>query len=383
MQERTIKMKYPIKVIYVYGGIMGYGGIEKFIIENYRRFDSKKIQVDFIVHGFEKGIFDDEIILNDSKIFQVPIKSKNPLGNYVQLKKIFEREEYCVVHSHMDAMNGLVLKIASDSGIPIRISHSHSIDHLTKNIFKRSINNFTKTKIRKYSTHFLACSKEAGIWLYGKESWQDNKVKIIPNAINIKKYTFNTLDRVQTKKHYRLDDELVVGHVGNFTNPKNHEFLLEVFKEICYIHSNSKLILVGEGPLKEKIENKISELKLKNKVIFTGNSSNIPSLLSTMDIFIFPSLFEGLGISLIEAQANGLPCLVSSTVPNEVGVTDLVYFENLNKTPQKWAKKAIEIYLSSTERSEHYTQLTEAGYNIDISSKNLEKYYLDLVKGIK
>lgn len=370
----------PIKVLYVYGGIMAHGGIETFMMNNFREMDSDKVHIDFVVHGNGMGIYDQEILEQGSKIYHVPIRSKNPLGNYKEIKNILLNNDYLIVHSHMDAMNSWVLKIAEQCGVPIRISHSHNTDHLTNNKFKYALNEYAKSNIARHATHLMACSESAGRWLYGEKTVKNNEVTIVPNAISTEKYKFHLKHRTNIRREFNLKEkDIVIGHIGRFDYQKNHAMILDIFKEIVVNYPDAKLLLVGVGHLKSKIMSKIRDLNLTNNVIFTGNRNDVPALLSAMDLFLFPSLFEGLGIVLIEAQANGLPCLVSTTVPKEVEITNLVTYENLDEHPADWAKKALDIIDETNRNLDTSQQVKNAGYDINASAKKLEEYYYSLM----
>lgn len=295
-----------IRVLYVNGGLMDRGGISMHMMNYYRHLDKSRIQIDFVVHGFEKGIFDDEIYSLGGKIYNIPLKSKDYFGNIKALKEIFDTGKYKIVHSHMDAMNMVVLKIAKKCGIPIRIAHSHNTQHLTNNKIKFAINEYARLNISKYATHFFACSEKAGRWLFGDKAVNNGKVTVIYNAIELEEFTFKQLKRDFLRDALDLKNNFVIGHIGRFDYQKNHLFLLDVFNETLKLTENVKLLLIGDGHLRDEIITKIKKLGIEDKVIMMGVRSDINDLLNVFDVFILPSVFEGLGTVVIEAQANGL-----------------------------------------------------------------------------
>lgn len=244
----------PIRILYVIGGIMGRGGIESYTMNYYRNIDKTKVQIDFVVHGYGKGVYDDEIIANGGKIYHVPVKTKDYFGNIKGLKKIFLSGDYKIVHSEMDAMNYVVLKLAKECGVPIRISHSHSTQHLTQNKLKFIINEYARKRINKYANYLFACSELAGRWLYGDKKVENGEVKIINNAINLDKFEYSIKKREEIRRELGIENEFIIGHVGRLHFEKNQDFLLQVFQKVNELEKNTKLIIVGDRTI--RISNK-------------------------------------------------------------------------------------------------------------------------------
>lgn len=370
----------PIRVLYVNGGIMSRGGIESYMMNYYRHLDRSKIQIDFIVHGFEKGVYDDEVISLGGKIYNIPIKSKDYFANIRALRKIFSSGNYKIVHSHMDAMSIVVLKEAKKGGIPIRIAHSHNTKHLTNNKVKFLLNEFARKNITKYATHLFACSRVAGEWLFGYDSMKNRKVSIINNAIDIDKFKFDEKRRKELRKEYNIENNFVIGHVGRFDYQKNHMFLLEILKEVKLKISNSKLILVGDGHLREQILGKIEELNLKNDVIILSNRSDVNELNNMFDLFILPSLFEGLPVVAIEAQANGLSCIFSDTITKEVAINKNVIFVEKSNELEMWINKIIDVKNQFSNREADNKMLVQKGYCIKKEAEKLQQIYLSFIE---
>lgn len=356
---------------------MGRGGLETMIMNYYRNIDRNRVQFDFLVHRDFEADYDKEIIQElGGKIYRLP--PLNPLSReYLSKLDSFFRDhkEYKIVHSHIDCMSAIPLKYAKLNGVPIRIAHSHSSNQ-TKDI-KYPMKLFYKTKISKYANKMFACSEEAGRWMFGRNA----DFTVLNNAIDTEKYLFNknTSQKVREELNIR-NDSLVIGHVGRFENPKNHSFIIDIFAETLKKNRNSVLLLVGEGSLRKSIEEKVNSLGISNKVIFAGLRTDVNELLQAMDVFLFPSLYEGLPVSIVEAQASGLPCLISDKVPIECKKTDLVYHMNLSDSPDKWAGKVVE--LSKIKRKNAYEEIKESGFDIKANAEKLEEFYLNAYKGI-
>lgn len=368
----------PKRILYVNGGIMSRGGIESYMMNYYRHFDKQKIQVDFIVHGFEKGIYDDEIKEMGGKIYNVPVKSKDYSGNIKALNKIFNSGEYKIVHSHMDAMSTVVLRQAKKCGIPIRIAHSHNTQHLTNSKLKYLLNEIARKNITKYATHFYACSELAGRWLYGEKCYKSGKVKIIKNAIDVKKYLFNSQLRENIRSDLSLNGKFVVGNIGRFDYQKNHNFLIDIFSEVYRKNKNSILLLVGIGHLEKEIKLKVKELGLDDAVIFMGSKDNVNEILNVFDVFVLPSLFEGFPVTMVEVQANSIKSIISDTITKETNLTNSIEYLSLFESPLFWAEKILE-YQNDYDRIDMFNKIRDYGYDIVHQAKELESNYYNLI----
>lgn len=349
---------------------MNLGGLENMIMNYYRNIDRNKIQFDFLVQGKEKGKFDDEIIELGGKIFSV--NRINYLKPYLYEKEIYEflvnHPEYKIVHSHINAFSKLSLAAAKKANVPNRIAHSHTskLDFNLKNLYK----NFMKMGINNYATIKLACSESAGKWLYGRKS----KFTILNNAIDINRFIFNKEKRKVVRKQLGVtDSDILLGHVGRFSEEKNHKFLIKLFYEFQKNNNNSKLLLVGDGELRKKIEEQINELNLKDKIILVGNRKNVEDYYNAMDLFILPSLYEGLPLTVVEAQINGLICVTSkNAVTNEINITDRVIFISLDESIEKWSKILGKL---DVNRYNELQKIKNTGYDIKAECEKLENLY--------
>lgn len=365
-------MKYPIRVLQVVT-YMGRGGLETMLMNYYRHIDHSKVQFDYLTHREFDGDYDKEIKDLGGNVYH--LSNLNPLSTSYKksLNDFFENHpEYKIVHSHLDCMAGIPLKYAKLNNVPIRIAHAHNSNQ-TKDL-KYPLKLFYKRNIKKNANYLFACGDEAGKWMFNTDNF-----KVLNNAIDARDYTFNMNIRNDKRKEFGIsDDSILVGHVGRFFPQKNHEFLIDIFNQFHKDHPNSYLMLVGEGELKVSIQDKVRTLGLEDFVIFTGLRSDVNDLLQAMDVFLFPSLYEGLPVSIIEAQAAGLPCLISDKVPIECKKTDLVYQLNLEDSLNVWSDKIYE--LSHITRRDTYEEIKQSGFDIVENAKWLENFYVDLYK---
>lgn len=352
---------------------MNRGGIESYMMNYYRHFERSKVQIDFVVHdagGY--GYYDEEIEAMGGKIFVLPKKSMHPFTYTYRLKQILKSGDYKIIHTHMDAMGAWALKVAKGCGIPVRIAHSHNTQHLTTNTLKLFFLEKARRSINKYATHRMACSDVAGKWLFG-----DKTFTIVHNAIEVEKFAFKEDERKQIRNMYGIkDDEFLIGHVGRFDTQKNHSFLIDVFAKIVKEKHKSKLMFVGEGHLMKNIKEKVSKLNLNDNVIFTGVSEVAYKYYNAFDLFVLPSLFEGLGIVAIEAEVNGCPSMLSNHVPQATKIAENVFFLDLKVN--LWKMNIEQYYKKRKKRSGASFDIYKSGYNISLEAGRLQKIYLDL-----
>lgn len=364
----------PIRILYVNGGPLNRGGIESYMMNYYRHIERDKIQIDFISLGLKKSAYDDEIELLGGHIYYLPQKSKNYFGYISGLRRILQSGKYNIVHTHMDAMGITVLKEAKKINIPIRIAHSHNTKHLTNNYIKFLMNEYARINIKKYTTHMFACSELSGRWLFGNKAYDNKKVNIIKNAIDINKFKFDEEKRLKLRKSLNLSSkDIILGHIGRFDYQKNHVFLLNIFSRMIQKNKMIKLILIGDGHLREEIEEKIIELQLQDNVIMLGLIQDTSDYYNIFDVFILPSLFEGLPVVGIEAQANGLPCLFSDSITRELDINENVEFISLDY-PDIWIEKIFEKI--NNKRIIGQEKLIDYGYDINSEAKKLQRKYL-------
>lgn len=355
------------------------GGIQALVLEIAKNIDKNKFQLDFLLlDDGNKYELEDELKKYCTNVFKLQkIWLRKPI-DFVKYTKALDdffkmHNDYDIVHMHSSSKNYMVLKKAKKYGIKTRIAHSHNIDFQTSNIIKKFIGNLFKINLKKYATDYYACSKLAGEWLFGKKIVKSDNFKIINNAIDCTKFKYNEQVRKQIRDELKINEnELVLGNVGRFSEQKNHEFLIDLFMKVYSEKKNSKLLLIGTGEKEEQIKEKVKKLNIENSVIFVGFSKKVSDYMNAMDIFVFPSKFEGLGIVLIEAQANGLHCLASEgVIPNEAKVTNLLEFINLNNI-ENWKERILNMPL---ERKNVQFEIENHGYSINKMVKKLEQLY--------
>ena len=366
-------MSEPIRILHVIG-IMNRGGAETMIMNLYRNIDRTKVQFDFVENEGEDAVFDPEIRSLGGRIYRCPrYCGRNHLAYTKWWKDFFESHKnvYSIVHGHIGSTAAIYLSIAKKYGC-YAIAHSHSAGK--GSVMYRVLSYPT----RYVADHFFACSGDAGISRYGSKVGNDvNRCQVLNNAIDVEKFSFNPKQRKALRGSLGIsEDTLVVGHVGRFVEVKNHLFLLEVFEEIQKQNRNTVLLLVGDGELRSKIEETITGKNLGDHLILTGFQSNTWDYYQAMDVFVMPSVFEGVPVSLVEAQTAGLPCCVSSGVPLDAAITDLVQYRSLEESPVQWARWILDrdVYL----RQDTKEAVGYAGYDIAKTSRWLEEYYLGL-----
>ncbi len=352
---------------------MNAGGIETLLMNFYRKFDRTKIQFDFLTHRSEKGFYDDEIVELGGKLYNVPPINPFKHNKYLNALDDFfnEHKTYKIVHSHINTYSMYPLRAAMKAGVPVRIAHSH-IANVPLDL-KTPFRVYTKLKLKEYSTHNFACSEMAGKWLFGPKAISKDNFKVINNSIDASKYVYEETIEKRIRNKMEIGGKFVIGHIGRFNKQKNHVFLIDVFKEIHKRNPNSVLMLIGEGELYDAIRKKVENLNLTESVIFTGVRSDVHELLQAIDVFVFPSIYEGLGIVVVEAQAAGVRCIVSENIPDEAFITDLIEKVSLKKGPEKWAE--IILQYRNVKKRNTLKEIKAARFDILEQAKQLEDFY--------
>lgn len=372
-------MSEKVKVLYFVDRMLR-GGIQTFVLENIKHMDCSKVQIDFLLldDGNEYEL-EEELKSVGCEIYKLKGMWIRKITDFFKYDKMLdnffkEHNDYKVVHLHSSSKNYMVLKKAKKYGIPVRIAHSHNIGFQSKSKMQILLGNILKPFLKYYSTDFFACSEIAGQWLFGKEIINSSNFKVVHNAVDLERFKFDENVRKKIRKEFDIEDEtLVIGHVGRFTNQKNHEFLIDVFKEILLKNNNSKLLLIGVGEKESLIREKVKIFNLEEKVIFAGFKNNVNEYMYAMDYFVFPSLYEGLGLVLIEAQATGLRCFTSKdVVPKEAKVSNLLEFISLESSATVWAN---EILKHDCYRKDVYDDIRKLGYDIRDTGEFLEVFY--------
>lgn len=365
-----------IRVLIV-GMSPGIGGVETFVMNYFRHLTD--VAFDF-VDAWGGIAFATEITERGGKIYPVPRLSKQPMAYYQALKILMSN--YSIVHIQMlSAANVLPLMAAKATGVPTVIAHAHN-GATPKGFIRPALHQVGRHMIRRGATNLWACSRLAGDWLFGP-GLDRKAVRIVTNAIELDTFRFNKSVREQLRKELNIGDEFVIGHVGRFAEQKNHAFLIAIFKEVVALAPQAKLLLIGEGVLAEQIKAQVVSAGLTERVIFTGGVTNPGPYYQAMDAMVMPSLFEGLPITGIEAQAAGLPCYFSTNITRELGIVGET-FMSLDGTPSTWAKRILSRGRHHDRSSPQIGEaLTAAGYDIKVAALELGTAYAALAKGRK
>lgn len=350
---------------------MHRAGLETMLMNYYRAIDRTKIQFDFLMHRPERSDYDDEIESLGGRIFRAPrLYPQNYPAYFSYMKQFFrEHPEYRIVHSHIDAMSYLPLLAAKRAGVPVRIAHSHSssIDRDLKYPLKQIF----RLQIPRVATSYFACGKEAGNFLFRGKPFD-----VIPNAVETEHFCFCETVRRKERSALALGSEFVIGHVGRFTYPKNHGFLIDIFAAILQKEPDAILLLVGAGEKERAIREKVDTLGISRNVRFLGNRSDVAQLYQAMDVFLLPSRFEGIPLVGVEAQFAGLPCYFSDEVPDEVAFTSNTRFLDLKLSAEAWADEILQCKGLDNRAA----GIEDARYDISRAKNILEAYYLESVQ---
>jgi len=352
-------------------GKMMSGGVESVVMNYYRHIDKTRVQFDFIIDEDSTIVPHEEIKRLGGRIHKVPPYQK-PVSYHKALVKLFRENNYRIVHSHINTLSIFPLFAAKRAGVPVRIAHSHSTagkGETARNVLKYTLRPFS----RIFPTHFCACSEHAGRWLFGNKLYSRGNVTLVKNAIDLSKFMFDSQIREDVKTELSVKDKLVIGHVGRFMKQKNHSFLIDIFEQVHLRNPDSVLLLVGEGELEQEITEKVKRLGLDNCVKFLGVRNDVHRLLQAMDIFLLPSLYEGLGMVAIEAQAVGLKVVASNMVPKEAKITENFSYISLSQPAEKWSKNILSP--ASNDRKSGIKQVTDAGFEIGVEAKILLLFY--------
>ena len=392
--------------------VMDRAGAETMLMNYLRSINRDKIQMDFLINRKERADYENEIEQLGSKVYHMCPLYPGRFGKYKRefRKFLTEHPEYRIIHSNLEERSYFALRIAGEMGIPVRIAHAHSAPkgHDLK-MFARL---YFRKRLQKYCTHKMACGEKAARWLFGddvhivsmkeyicnKANLGNNIAIIMRNAIDTRKFAYTETVRTAERRKLKVNDgTLVIGHIGRFTREKNQSFLIDAFLNVNNRYKNSTLLLIGGGTpkeelkYKEEIQRKVKELGLTTKVKFLGVRDDIHEIMQAMDIFVMPSISEGFPVTLVEAQALGLKCLVSDGVSYEVNMTEEIQYKSLEDGPEEWANKIIsftgvksgdgenKVFTvtdeDSTKRMQMNQKVSAAGYDIMANTELLENLY--------
>jgi glycosyltransferase involved in cell wall biosynthesis len=370
----------PIRILHVVGG-MDRGGVETWLMHVLRHIDRDQYQMDFLVHTEKQCAYDDEILALGSRIIPCmhPSRPFSYGRNFRQILR--EYGPYDVVHSHVHHFSGYTLWLAKQAGVGIRIAHSHSdTSRLDKeaSLQRLAYHETMCWLIKRHATKLIAVSKQSAAALFGEEWQTDQRAQVVYYGIDLEPFT-HPVDKSVIRSEMGIpENAFVVGHVGRFADVKNHAFLVEVFHELAKKTTDAFLLLVGDGQLKPDIERRVYELELTERVCFAGLRGDIPRVMRAMDVFVMPSLYEGLGLVVIEAQATGIPCVIADIIPEEVNLLmPLIFRLSLKNSQAEWSRTILETGKSDRLLSQKaaYEMVAQSPFNLRHHLNLLVKLY--------
>lgn len=367
-------MHNPIRILHVVSE-MQTGGIQSFLISLYRNLDREKIQFDFLIHYKSDDSYEKEILeLGGNIYYQQPFRIVNISSYKKSVKRLLENHpENTIVHIHMRSVASIWGEISKKLGRGV-IIHSHSTSNGYS--FKALVTDYLQSKCKIYADYFLGCSREANMWMFGKEIANSSRCFVINNGIKTEEYVYSENKRTEVRSSLLYkDDDIVLGTVGRLVPQKDHKFMLEIYKYLRAINPSYKLMIVGEGELREELEQYVSNNELTDGVLFLGKRNDVNVLLQGMDIFLLTSKNEGLGIAAIEAQASGLPTIVSSNVPDEVIITNICH-KMKSKDVSEWVNYIEKVDIN--DRHNTKTEIANSKYDILDVVNQIQEIYMEL-----
>ncbi len=352
-------------------GKLNAAGVESVINNYYKNIDHNKFQFDFYIDADSNCEPKQELIDMGARYIEIPPYQKLPQYMFELIKK-FKENRYQIVHVNMNTLAVFSLCAAWIARIPVRINHNHNTSskgETQRNILKYALRPFAKI----FATDYCGCSKYAAEWLFGKKSVNKGKVTVFNNAIDVRKFKFNVNMRSEIRKELAVEKKTVIGHIGRFCYQKNHEFLIDIFNEICRLDQNAVLILVGIGELTEAVKDQVHKLGLDGRVLFLGARQDVYRIYQAMDVFVLPSRYEGLPVVGVEAQASGTPCVLSDAMTAETKIAKNTVMLSLEEPAEVWAGKVLEF--SKLPKYDSSAEIQAAGFDIDTEGMKLERYY--------
>ena len=363
-----------MKRILIYGLTAKLGGLENFIINHLRLMNTEGLEIHLLVH--ETPIFEDRLREKGFIIHQVPRRGENFLANIRQTKKLFKDYHFDTIWMHVCTLSTIeAIKQAWKANVGQRIVHVHC-PQASGGWKMETFHKHHKKSIHKYANRYWACSQGAADFSFSEKIQASPSYALVHNAIDLDRFAYSPTKRTKIRKELAIGDEFVLGHIGHLVDVKNHDYLLDVFKSYHERDNSAKLILVGKGNLEEQIREKVIRLGLKESVFCVGSKTNVADYYSAFDVLVFPSKYEGLPLSLVEAQASGLPCLISKNNDEVVALTPLVQFASIEEDPSVWADALSQIEKEG-ERVSYDQMLRDAGFDLRQSVEIVRKYLLE------
>ncbi len=359
-------------------GIAIDGGVESTMMNYYRHVDRSRVQFDFFVENESKLINREEIEAMGGRVVIIPPYKK--VGKFMKtLTRLFREGGYDVVHSNLNALSGFPLRAAKRAGIRYRVLHNHSTSGKGE-FLKNMVKALLRPSAKRWATHYCACSELAAEWMYGKKKVAQGKIQIWHNAVDLERFAFSPARREEIRAAYGWEGKHIIGHIGRFIHQKNHAFLLDIFSALHKMDPTAHLVLLGQGDLKQMIEDKIRALGLEDAVTLVGTVTNVPDFYSAMDAFLLPSFYEGLPVSGVEAQAEGLPCIFSDAVTAESVLLDTTRVLSLRDSAETWASELLKMVTTPVDRvSPAGREKLEEKFDSKITGKEMTAYYLNML----
>lgn len=352
--------------------VLDIGGAEKVVHDIAFYADRKKYEIHLLILQDRVGLYEQQLLMKGCKAFHIPEPSDSYVAYFRALLTIMDREHYHAVHAHTMFSIGWVMLAARIKKVPVRIAHSHSAldngDRWIKRVYERVM----QFLILRCSTDLVACGEAAGIRLFGEKEYR-RKGNLVLNGIDVNAFSYHAEAGCAIRNRLGLGNRFVLGHAGHLAEVKNQKFLLDLMPELLKKRPDAMLLLLGEGDDRPMLEAKIRTLKLENHVIMTGNVTNVPDYLSAMDVFVFPSLFEGMPLSILEVQANGLPCVISDSVPEDVFLTDLIHPLSLSATQEQWIDAILSVHRSNPQV--YARELADSGFSVETAMEKIYRIY--------
>ncbi len=361
-------MDKPKRILHILASLDS-GGVANFVMNIYRRIDRDRYQFDFALTSGKPSLMDDEAKSLGARLFYFD-PSMSLTNNLEHILKT-ESDIYGV-HSHVFFYSGLMLKTAKKCGVELRVAHAHNAHTGEKRSLPRlAYEASMRHMIRRNATVLLGCSEKACRYVFGESIMSDARASVLPDGIDCDRFAFDAAVREKMRKKYGLEDKFVVGHVGHFNPAKNHEKILGTFAELCKERPNSALLLTGDGELEDNVRSLAESLGISDKTVFTGAMSDVENAYMAMDVFLFPSRYEGFGMAMIEAQASGLVCVASDVVPKDTNADGRTTYLPLSESDETWAKTV----LSAPERDISSAEKVKERFDVNSVAKTLEKIY--------
>lgn len=376
-KQKIVKPNTEVKKVLVFGMTENPGGVESVIMNYYRHIDKNKIQFDFLCNSQDVA-YEDEILKLGGQIYRVTPRNQSRIKFLKDMNNFFGKKigEYSAIWVNVCSLANIdYLKYAKKYGIEKRIIHCHNSKNMDSTI-RGLLHKWNRIFLKNFATDFWSCSADASTWFYSKEILKSNKYNIIKNAIDCKEYAFNEKIRQEYRKHLNLDNKIVLGNIGRFHFQKNQLFLIDIFYYLHKFNSDFILLLIGDGEDKEKIQEKIHSLNLESSIKILGIRNDVKKILQSIDAFIFPSIFEGLPMVLLETQANGLPIFASESITKDIKMSDNLEFISLSLSAEEWANIILEKYKNTNfARIDNYQDIVKKGYEINNEVKKLESFF--------